>query len=76
MLMCTRGVTGEKAIEIQKVWKTPNEFVKAFEQFGGGEEGKKQKINLVATKLGHLPGRKKIPKAVSQKIAEVWGNIS
>ena len=75
MLMCSKGVTGEKAIEIQKVWKTPNEFVKAFEQCGSGEEGKRRKINLVEARLGHLVGRKKISKAVSQKLAEVWGEV-
>jgi len=76
MLMCTRGVTGEKAIEIQKVWKTPRDFVKAFEQCAQpGEAGKKQRENLVLNRLGHLVGRKKIPKAVSQKIAEVWGEM-
>jgi crossover junction endonuclease MUS81 len=75
MLMCSKGVTGEKAIEIQKVWKTPNEFVKAFEQCGAGEEGKRRKMDLVANKLGHLVGRKKISKAVSQKLAEVWAEL-
>jgi crossover junction endonuclease MUS81 len=75
MLMCSKGVTGEKAIEIQKVWKTPNEFVKAYEQCGAGEEGKKRKMDLVSSRLGHLVGRKKISKAVSQKLAEVWGEV-
>lgn len=75
MLMCTKGVTGEKAIEIQKVWRTPYEFVKAFEQCGSGEEGKRRKMDLVANRLGHLVGRKKISKAVSQKLAEVWGEV-
>ncbi|CAK7233588.1 Crossover junction endonuclease mus81 [Sporothrix curviconia] len=32
MLMCTRGVTGERALEIQKVWHTPYEFVQAFQK--------------------------------------------
>jgi crossover junction endonuclease MUS81 len=75
MLMCSKGVTGEKAIEIQKVWKTPNEFVKAFEQCGPGEEGKRRRMDLVSNRLGHLVGRKKISKAVSQKLAEVWGEV-
>ncbi|KAK0618087.1 hypothetical protein B0T17DRAFT_496090 [Bombardia bombarda] len=74
MLMCTRGITGEKAVEIQKIWKTPNEFIKAFEQCGSGEEGKRRRINLVSNSLSHLIGRKKIAKVVSQKIAEVWGD--
>jgi len=75
MLMCTRGVTGEKAIEIQKVWKTPYELIKAFDRCESGEKGRQQKINLVASRLAHLLGRKKIPKAVSQKIAEVWADV-
>lgn len=32
MLMCTRGVTGEKALEIQKRWKTPRELVEALKE--------------------------------------------
>lgn len=75
MLMCTRQVTGEKAIEIQKRWKTPHEFVKAFEACGSGEEGKKRKRELVSSQMGNLVGRKKIAKALSQKIAEVWADV-
>jgi crossover junction endonuclease MUS81 len=74
MLMCTKGVTGEKAIEIQKRWKTPYHFVKAFERCGPGEEGKKRKRELVASETSNLVARKKIAKAVSQTIAEVWGD--
>jgi crossover junction endonuclease MUS81 len=74
MLMTTRGVTGERAIEIQKRWKTPHEFVKAFEACGDGESGRKRKRELVASKMGHLVGRKKIAKAVSTRIAEIWGD--
>ncbi|OIW34762.1 hypothetical protein CONLIGDRAFT_21394 [Coniochaeta ligniaria NRRL 30616] len=74
MLMCTRGVTGEKAIEIQKRWKTPYHFVKAFERCGPGEEGKKRKRELVMSEMSNLVGRKRIAKAVSQTIAEVWGD--
>lgn len=74
MLMCTRGVTGEKAIEIQKVWKTPNELVRALEAYGGAsEEDKKRRTDLINNRLSHLVGRKKIPRVVCQKVAEVWG---
>ena len=75
MLMCTRGVTGEKALEIQKRWKTPREFVEAFERVGGltEEEKKKMRGDLVSGQMGNLVGRKKIAKALSVKIAEVWG---
>jgi crossover junction endonuclease MUS81 len=74
MLMCTKQVTGEKAMEIQKRWKTPNEFVKAFEQCGSGDQGKKRKRELAFGEMGNLFGRKKITKPLSQKIAEVWGD--
>ena len=75
MLMCTRGVTGEKALEIQKRWKTPYEFAKAFERCGPGEEGKRRKEEMVSRETANLLGRKKIAKAVSQKIAEVWTDV-
>ncbi|RTE77363.1 Crossover junction endonuclease MUS81 [Fusarium euwallaceae] len=74
MLMTTRGVTGERALEIQKRWKTPYEFVKAFEACGTGEQGLKRKRDLVLGQTSHLVGRKKFTKALSQKIAEVWGD--
>lgn len=75
MLMCTRGVTGEKAIEIQKRWKTPYHFVKAFEMCGSGEVGKKRKRELVASEMSNLVGRKRIMKAVSETLAAVWGDV-
>ncbi|KAG5996719.1 Crossover junction endonuclease mus81 [Claviceps pusilla] len=74
MLMTTRGVTGERALEIQKRWRTPNHFVKAFEACGPGEQGRKRKQELVSSQLGHLVGRKKISKALSHKLAEIWGD--
>ena len=79
MLMCTRGITGEKALEIQKRWKTPIEFVEAYkrieEKEGRGEQGKKRKAELVSGEMGNLVGRKKIAKALSFKLAEVWGDV-
>jgi crossover junction endonuclease MUS81 len=74
MLMTTKGVTGERALEIQRRWKTPYQFVKAFEDCGTGAEGRKRKHELVSGQMGGLFGRKKIQKALSQKIAEVWGD--
>ncbi|PGH04964.1 hypothetical protein AJ79_06921 [Helicocarpus griseus UAMH5409] len=72
MLMCVRGVTADKALEIQKHWRTPREFVEAFEQVyrAGGVAAME---NMVFEKLGGLVGRKKIGKLVSKKIAEIWG---
>ncbi|CAI4216834.1 unnamed protein product [Parascedosporium putredinis] len=76
MLMTTRGVTGEKAIEIQKRWKTPYNFVKAFEACGHGEAAKKRKRELVASELDFLVApRRKIGKQLSERIAEVWGGV-
>ncbi|EGD99291.1 DNA repair protein Mus81 [Trichophyton tonsurans CBS 112818] len=75
MLMCTRGVTGDKALEIQRRWSTPREFVKAFERVGPrGPDGKPSQAqdDLVASALGGLVGRKKIGKTLSKKIAEIW----
>lgn len=74
MLMCTKQVTGEKAIEIQKRWKTPHEFIKAFERCGAGEEGRKKRQDLVFAQMGNLVGRRKIARTLSHKIAEIWGD--
>ena len=74
MLMTTRGVTGERALEIQKRWRTPNELVKAFEACGSSDAGLRRKRELVSQELSHLVARKKISKVLSQKIAEVWGD--
>jgi len=75
MLMCTRGVTGEKALEIQKVWKTPVEFVEAYEACGEDEEGMKRKMQLVSGQLGNMIARKKIQKALSVGISNIWGGV-
>ncbi|KAI0164951.1 hypothetical protein GGR57DRAFT_218518 [Xylariaceae sp. FL1272] len=75
MLMCTKQVTGEKAIEIQKRWKTAYEFAKAFEKLGDTEEGRKRKKDLVFSEMGNLVGRRKIAKTLSHKIAEVWSDV-
>lgn len=37
MLMCTRGMSGEKAIEVQRVWSTPRGLVEALETAGKKE---------------------------------------
>lgn len=75
MLMCTRGVTGEKAIEIQKIWKTPNELVKAFDDCGMSDDGRKKKRELISTQLGNKIKSKQVGKALSTRIAEAWGGL-
>lgn len=74
-LMCARGVTGEKALAIQKKWNTPREFIEAFEDLGSDEAGKKRKFDMVFNELGNQPGGKKMTKALSQKIATIWADI-
>lgn len=68
MLMCTRGVTGEKALEIQRRWPTPRHFVEAYMALEP-----KDRETMVSDKLQSLVGRKKIVKGLSKKIAEIWG---
>lgn len=67
MLMCTRGVTGEKALEIQRRWPTPQAFVQAFEALDP-----KDRETMVSERVKSVVGRKSVGKALSKKIAEVW----
>ncbi|KAL5365992.1 ERCC4 domain-containing protein [Aspergillus floccosus] len=67
MLMCTRGVTGEKALEIQRRWQTPQAFVQAFEALD-----RKDRETMVSDQVKSVIGRKSVGKALSKKIAEVW----
>lgn len=68
MLMCTRGVTGDKALEIQRHWPTPHALVEALRAVPGG----KDREGLVAEELRMAVGRRKVGAALSRKIAEVW----
>ena len=72
MLMCTRGITGDKALEIQRLWKTPADFLEAYKARGEGQEGTKAQNEMLLKGMGQLVGRKKMGKAVSGKVAEVW----
>ena len=69
MLMCTRGVSAEKAIEIQRVWKTPEELLGAFEGCKTEEERWDMVVNGIGTRG---VGRRRIGKALSRKVCEVW----
>lgn len=70
MLMCIRGVTGDKALEIQRRWRTPRELVEAFQALDP-----RDREDMVAEEMKGMVGRKKIMKALSKKIAEVWGEL-
>ncbi len=69
MLMCTRGVSGDKALAIQKQWATPRALVEAFETCGGGKE----RDGLVEGRLGAVVGRGKVGRVLGAKVADVWG---
>ncbi|MCJ1473790.1 Crossover junction endonuclease mus81 [Lambiella insularis] len=82
MLMCTRGITGDKAMEIQKHWPTPLAFVEALEECGEGDglgtdrdelSGAARRRDMVWKAAGGLVGPRKIGKAVSAKVGDVWG---
>ena len=68
MLMCIRGVSGEKAVEIQKNWPTARALAEAFE----GREKGIERETMISDRLGNAIPRKKIGKALSAKIAEIW----
>jgi crossover junction endonuclease MUS81 len=68
MLMCIRGVTGEKAIEIQKIWPTPRALTDAYREREKGAA----RDSLISDRLGNAIPRKKIAKTLSAKIAELW----
>ncbi|BDD62546.1 Crossover junction endonuclease mus81 [Monascus purpureus] len=71
MLMCTRGVTGEKALEIQRRWQTPRQLVEAFEALERSDS--KLKETMLSDQMKTLVGRKKIAKVLSKKVSEIWG---
>jgi crossover junction endonuclease MUS81 len=81
MLMCTRGVTGEKALEIQRRWPTPRHFIEAFEavdrESSGGlssrDQTRKAKEKMITDKMAKLVGRKKVQVHLSRRLAENWG---
>lgn len=69
MLMCMRGVTGDKAVEIQKIWPTPRALIEAYAARSGDRAARD---NLISEQLGSAIPRKKIQKVLSTRIAEVW----
>ncbi|RMD41443.1 hypothetical protein DV735_g3704, partial [Chaetothyriales sp. CBS 134920] len=68
MLLCIRGLTPERAVEISKIWKTPIDLVEAYERQPAADP--KARDNMISDRLGGAIPRKKISKALSAKIAE------
>ena len=69
MLMCTRGISGDKALAMQKEWCTPKAFIEAFEACAN----QKEREGMIERKLGALVGRGKIKGVLGSKVAAVWG---
>ena len=69
MLMCTRGISGDKALAIQKHWGTPRAFVAAFESC----TTQKEREAMIETKLGGMVGKAKIKGVLGAKVAGIWG---
>ena len=70
--MTIRSLTGDKAIEIQKVWPTPRALVTAFSKC----KDQKEREGMVEKALDErgVLGRGKVGKQLSRMIAEVWGS--
>ena len=69
MLMCTRGISGDKALAVQKYWATPRALIEAFE----GCAGVKEREAMIETRLGGTIGRAKVKGVLGAKVAGVWG---
>jgi len=68
MLMCVRGISAEKALEIQRVFGTPAELVEAYEKCADERE----RVDLVLNACNGAVRIRKIGAAVSRKVKEVW----
>ena len=69
MLMCTRGISGDKALAVQKHWATPRALIEAFE----GCAGVKERDAMIEKRLGGTGGRAKVKGVLGAKVAGVWG---
>lgn len=70
-LMVNRGISVEKAAEIQKLYATPKALVEAYEELGTDKE----RIEMLMRALEGRVGRKKLGAAASGKVAEVWAGV-
>ncbi|KAI9663417.1 MAG: Crossover junction endonuclease mus81 [Trizodia sp. TS-e1964] len=70
MLLCIKGISSEKALEIWRIWDTPRAFIQAYKSCANDT----QKKNMLFERMGSLVGSKKIGKATSARVAEIWGD--
>lgn len=71
MLMRIRGISVEKAVEIQKLYPTPKALVEAYD----GCETDKEKCEMLVKAFEGKLGRKKVGEALSWKVAEIWAGV-
>lgn len=68
MLLCARGVTAVKAIEIQKIWPTPIALLEAYERCGTAQE----RDAMISSRLTNAIPRKRVAKGLSATLAATW----
>jgi crossover junction endonuclease MUS81 len=68
MLLCIRGVTADKAVEIQKLWPTPIALLEAYERCTTALE----RDTMISNRLANAIPRKKVAKTLSTKVAASW----
>jgi len=72
MLMCVRGMSAERALEVQRSFATPAALVEAFVNCGDDAE----RDNLVLEACQNAIARRKISGVVSKKVKEVWWGVA
>ncbi|VEU21288.1 DEKNAAC102663 [Brettanomyces naardenensis] len=76
MLMTVRGVSLDKAIEIQKHFKTPKLLIESYRSYKKDsfpEDEEKEKAMMIHDLFKDEVGIRKIGPSLSKKIYEVWG---
>jgi crossover junction endonuclease MUS81 len=68
MLMCTKGISTDKAAEIIKRYPTPHSFYTALIKCQNDET----RWRMVNDVCGNTFGKKKIGPTVSERIAKLW----
>ena len=70
MLLTIKGVSWDKAVSIQKIYPTPRLLWEAYNEHSS-EEAKKRMLYVA---LQDNISRRKIGKALSETIYDVWGS--
>jgi len=68
MLMCTKGISADKAAEVIKQYPTPHSFYTALEKCHNNEA----RWKIVNEVCGGTFGSKKIGPVLSERIAKLW----